>query len=123
MSSCGWHLVCECQSKQVSAGLRRLRSQVFQEAAMLTQKTLRRALLCAVLGLGLSGCYYYGPPADVYYAPSYYPGYYSPYYYGGYYGPRYFYGGPRYYYGGYGYGYRGGYGRGYHGGGYHGGHH
>lgn len=90
---------------------------------MLLKKMLRRTLFGAVLGLGLglSGCYYYAGPADVYAAPAYYPGYYSPYYYGGYYGPRY-YGGARYYYGG-GYGYRGGYGRGYHGGGYHGGHH
>jgi hypothetical protein len=104
----------------MSAGLCRLLSQVFQEAAMLIQKTLRRALLGAVLGFGLSGCYYYAGPYDSYPSTYYYPGYYSPYYYGGYYGPRY-YGGARYYHGGY--GYRGGYGRGYHGGGYRGGHH
>ncbi|WP_236180892.1 MULTISPECIES: hypothetical protein [Pseudomonas] len=105
----------------MSAGLCRLLSQVFQEAAMLLKKMLRRALFAAVFGLGLSGCYYYaGGYYDVYPTPYYYPGYYSPYYYGGYYGPRY-YGGARYYYGGH--GYRGGYGRGYHGGGYHGRHH
>lgn len=40
---------------------------------------LRRLLLGAVLGLGLSGCYYYAGPADVYGGPYYYPGYYSPY--------------------------------------------
>ena len=78
---------------------------------MRISKWLRRVLLGAVLGLGLSGCYYYGGGYDVYSPPYYYPGYYSPYYYGGYYGPR-NYGGGRYYYGGY--GYRGGYGRGYH---------
>jgi len=115
-----WHSAWLRQSKQMSAGLCRLLSRVFQEAAMLIQKTLRRVLLGAVLGFGLSGCYYYAGPYDGYPATYYYPGYYSPYYYGGYYGPRY-YGGARYYHGGY--GYRGGYGRGYHGGGYHGGHH
>jgi hypothetical protein len=104
----------------MSAGLCRLLSQVFQEAVMRVRKLLRQTLLGAVLGLGLSGCYYYDAPPNVYATPYYYPGYYSPYYYGGYYGPRY-YGGARYYYSGY--GYRGGYGRGYHGGGYHGGHH
>ncbi|ABA73087.1 hypothetical protein Pfl01_1344 [Pseudomonas fluorescens Pf0-1] len=108
------------QSNLLSAGLCRLLSQVFQEAAMSFTKMLRRALFVAVFGLGLSGCYYYAGGYDAYPGTYYYPGYYSPYYYGGYYGPRY-YGGPRYYYGGH--GYRGGYGRGYHGGGYHGGHH
>jgi hypothetical protein len=104
----------------MSAGLCRLLSQVFQEAAMRVKKLLRQMLFGAVLGMGLSGCYYYDAPPNVYATPYYYPGYYSPYYYGGYYGPRY-YGGARYYHGGD--GYRGGYGRGYHGGGYHGGHH
>jgi hypothetical protein len=99
----------------MSAGLCRLLSLVFTEAAM-----LRRLLLGAVLGFGLSGCYYYDGPADVYGGSYYYPGYYSPYYYG-YHGPRY-YGGYRssYYYGGHGY-YRG-HGGGHHGGGHRGGH-
>jgi len=109
------------QSNLLSAGLFRLLSQVFQEAVMSTAKLLRRVLLGAVLGLGLSGCYYYAGSYDAYPATYYYPGYYSPYYYGGYYGPRYYGGGRYYYYGGH--GYRGGYGRGYHGGGYHGDHH
>jgi hypothetical protein len=116
-----WHSAWFCQSNLLSAGLCRLLSQVFQEAVMRIANMLRRVLLGAVLGLGLSGCYYYGASYDAYPATYYYPGYYSPYYYGGYYGPRY-YGGARYYYYG-GHGYRGGYGRGYHGGGYHGGHH
>ncbi|MFL8988996.1 hypothetical protein Q8X48_08050 [Pseudomonas sp. QLc11A] len=81
---------------------------------------LRRLLLAAVLGLGLSGCYYYDGPVDVYGGSYYYPGYYSPYYYG-YYGPRYYGGYRAYYYGGYGY-YRG-HGGGHHGGGHHGGGH
>ena len=49
---------------------------------MSTSKLLRRVLLGAVLGLGLSGCYYYAGPYDTYPATYYYPGYYSPYYYG-----------------------------------------
>ena len=107
----------------MSAGLFRLLSLVFTEAVM-----LRRLLLGAVLGFGLSGCYYYDSPADVYGTSYYYPGYYSPYYYGGYYGPRYYGGYRSYYHGGHGYygghGYRGGWyhGGGYHGGGFHGGH-
>ncbi|MHC8335308.1 hypothetical protein [Pseudomonas sp. LB3P25] len=72
---------------------------------------LRRILLSVIFGVGLSSCYYYAGPADVYTAPYYYPGYYSPYYYGGYYGPR--------YYGGYRYYYYGGHGPRYYGGGYH----
>jgi hypothetical protein len=112
-------LVQVYQSKQMSAGLCRLLSLVFTEAAM-----LRRLLLGAVLGFGLSGCYYYDGPADVYGGSYYYPGYYSPYYYG-YYGPRYYGGYRSYYYGGHGYyrghGYYGGHGGG-HGGGHHGGH-
>lgn len=112
------HLAGICQSKQMSAGLCWLLSQVFTEAVM-----LRRLLFGALLGVGLSGCYYYDGPADVYAAPYYYPGYYSPYYHG-YYSPR-FYGGYRsYYYGGHGY-YGGGHGfhgGGHHGGGFHGGH-
>ncbi len=82
---------------------------------MLCRKKLRQILLSVCFGLGLSGCYYYVGPADVYPAPYYYPGYYSPYYYGGYYGPRY-YGGYRYhYYDGHGPShYRGGYNRGHH---------
>ena len=82
---------------------------------------LRRLLLAAVLGLGLSGCYYYAGPADVYSSPAYYPGYYySPYSYGfyGLYGPRYYGGYHRCCYGGY-----GGYGGRYYGRGYHYGHH
>jgi hypothetical protein len=100
----------------MSAGLCWLLSQVFTEAVM-----LRRLLFGALLGVGLSGCYYYGPD-DVYAAPYYYPGYYSPYYYG-YYGPRYYGGYRSYYYGGHGY-YRGHgfHGGGHHGGGFHGGH-
>jgi len=47
---------------------------------MCISKWLRRVLLGAVLGLGLSGCYYYGGGYDVYSPPYYYPGYYSPYY-------------------------------------------
>ncbi|MDP9655577.1 UNVERIFIED_ORG: hypothetical protein J2W87_003517 [Pseudomonas putida] len=84
---------------------------------------LRRLLLGAVLGLGLSGCYYYyDGPADVYGGSYYYPGYYSPYYYG-YYGPRYYGGYRAYYYGGHGYSRgHGYYGGGHHGGGYRGGH-
>ncbi|MBV6822648.1 hypothetical protein [Pseudomonas sp. PD9R] len=85
----------------------------------------RRLLLSAVLGLGLSACYYYAGSYDAYPTPYYYPGY-APYSY--YYGPRYYYGGPRFY-GGYshyyygGHGYYGGRGGRYYGGGYHGGHH
>ena len=105
------HSVEHCQSKQVSAGLFRL--WVFQEAAM-----FRRLLLGVVLGLGISGCYYYAGGYDVYSAPYYYPGY-SPYSY--YYGPRY-YNGPRFY-GGYRYYYWGGHGPRHYGGGYRGGHH
>jgi len=117
------HLAEIYQSKQMSAGLFRLLSLVFTEAVM-----LRRLLFGAVLGFGLSGCYYYDSPADVYGTSYYYPGYYSPYYYGGYYGPRYYGGYRSYYHGGHGYygghGYRGGWynGGGYHGGGFHGGH-
>jgi hypothetical protein len=77
---------------------------------MLFQKKLHPILMGALLGFGLSGCYYYTGGASVYSAPYYYPGYYSPYYAPGYYGPR-FYGGYRYwYFGGHGprY-YRGGY--------------
>ena len=48
---------------------------------MRTFKLLRRVLLGAVLGLGLSGCYYYAGSYDAYPATYYYPGYYSPYYY------------------------------------------
>lgn len=82
---------------------------------MVYQKWLRRLLLGGVLGLGLSGCYYYAGTADIYATPYYYPGYYySPYYYGYSY-PRY-YGRYRYYYYG-GHGYYGGRGPGY----YHGG--
>lgn len=33
---------------------------------------LRRLLLGSLLGLGLSGCYYYDGPADVYATPYYY---------------------------------------------------
>lgn len=72
---------------------------------------LRRMVFSVLLGLGLSGCYYYGGYDDVYTAPYYYPGYYSPYYYGGSYGPR--------YYGGYRYRYYGGHGPRYYNGGYH----
>jgi hypothetical protein len=88
-------------------------SRAFPESIM-----LRRILLSAFFGLGLSACYYAGP-ADVYPGPYYYPGYYSPYYYPGYYSP-YFYGGYYwpYSYGGY-YGPRYYGGRGYH---YYGGH-
>jgi hypothetical protein len=82
---------------------------------MLCQKKLGPILFGALLGLGLSGCYYYAGPYDVYSAPYYYGGYYSPYYYGGYYGPR--------YYGGYRYFYYGGHGPRYYGGGYHRWHH
>jgi hypothetical protein len=84
---------------------------------------LRRILLSAFFGLGLSACYYYVGPADVYTAPYYYPGYYSPYYYGSYYWPSYYggYYGPRYYGGRY--YYYGGHGPRYYGGGYRGGHH
>ncbi|POF43105.1 hypothetical protein B0D71_09460 [Pseudomonas laurylsulfativorans] len=86
---------------------------------------LRRLLLGAVLGFGLSGCYYYDGPADVYGGSYDYPGYYSPYYYG-YYGPRYYGGYRSYYYGGHGYyrghGYYGVHGGGHHGGGHGGGH-
>ena len=96
----------------MSAGLFRL--WVFQEAAM-----FRRLLLSAVLGLSLSGCYYYAGSYDVYSSPYYYPGY-SPYSY--YYGPRYYYGGPRFY-GGYRYYYWGGHAPRYYGGGYRHGHH
>jgi hypothetical protein len=78
----------------------------------------RRLLLGVVLGLGLSGCYYYAGGYDVYSSPYYYPGY-APYSY--YYGPRYYYGGPRFY-GGYGY-FWGGRSSHYHGGGYRGWHH
>lgn len=95
----------------MSAGL--LRLWVFQEAAM-----FRRLLFGMVLGLGLSGCYYYAGGYDVYSAPYYYPGY-SPYSY--YYGPRYYYA-PRFY-GGYRYYYWGGHGPRHYGGGYRGGHH
>ena len=99
----------------MSAGLCRLLSLVFTEAIM-----LRRLLLGAVLGFGLSGCYYYDGPADVYGGSYDYPGYYSPYYYGYTY-PRY-YGRYRYYYYG-GHGYYGGRGPGYyHGGGRYGRH-
>ncbi|WP_454863003.1 hypothetical protein [Pseudomonas hormoni] len=61
----------------------------------------RRLLLSVVLGVGLSGCYYYAGSYDVYSTPYYYPGY-APYPY--YYGPRYYYWGghaPRHYGGGY----------------------
>lgn len=109
------HLVPGYESKQVSVGLFRLR--VFQEAAM-----FRRLLLAAVLGLGVSGCYYYAGGYDVYsspyYSPYYYP--YSPYSY--YYSPGYYYGGPRFY-GGFRYYYWGGHSPHYYGRGYHYGHH
>ena len=116
------HSVAVSQSNLMSAGLCRLLSQVFQEAAMLLKKMLRRALFAAVFGLGLSGCYYYAGGYDVYSTPYYYPGYYSPYYYG-YYGPRYYGGYRAFYYGGHGYSRgHGYYGGGHHGGGYRGGH-
>jgi hypothetical protein len=110
--------MADSQSKAVSAGHCRLLSRVFSEAVM-----LRRIVFYVLLGLGVSGCYYYADPYDAYSAPYYYPGYYAPYYYSpyynhGYYGPRY-YGGYRYY----NHGYHGGHGSRYYGGGYHGGHH
>ncbi|MVV49556.1 hypothetical protein EJA72_15115 [Pseudomonas sp. PB120] len=83
---------------------------------MFVQKKRCRLLLGAFFALGLSACYYYVGPADVYTTPYYYPGYYSPYYYGGAYGPRYYWGGYRYYH-------YGGYGGRYYGGGYHRWHH
>ncbi|MCU1759677.1 hypothetical protein NTD84_08070 [Pseudomonas sp. 14P_8.1_Bac3] len=79
----------------------------------------RRLLLGVVLGVGLSGCYYYAGSYDAYSSPYYYPAY-APYSY--YYGPRYYYGGPRFY-GGYHYYYWGGHSPRYYGGGYRGGHH
>jgi hypothetical protein len=103
------HSTLVFQSNAMSADRCRLLSRVFSEAVM-----LRRMVFCALLGLGLSGCYYYAGYDDVYTAPYYYPGYYSPYYYGGYY-PR--------YYGGYHYRYYGGQGPRYYGGGYHRWHH
>ncbi|MHC8360541.1 hypothetical protein ACYZUA_09510 [Pseudomonas sp. LS2P72] len=78
----------------------------------------RRLLFGMVLGLGLSGCYYYSGGYDVYSVPYYYPGY-SPYPY--YYGPRYYHS-PRFY-GGYRYFYWGGHGPRHYGGRYRGGHH
>ena len=104
------HSTVVFQSNAMSADRCRLLSRVFSEAVM-----LRRMVFCALLGVGLSGCYYYAGYDDVYTAPYYYPGYYSPYYYGGYYSPR--------YYGGYRYRYYGGHGPHYYNGGYHRWHH
>jgi hypothetical protein len=104
--------VGEFQSKQVSVG-------PVPIVGLSGGRHVSSTVTGAVLGLGLSGCYYYAGPYDVYSSPYYYPGY-SPYSY--YYGPRYYYGAPRFY-GGYRYYNGGGHAPRYYGGGYRHGHH
>jgi len=107
LSTVSEHLTVACQRRWCG-------SPAVQEAAMLCQKTLRRILLLAVLGLSLGGCVPYYDEGGSYYssevytspAPTHYAGG-SSYYSNGYYTPspryymppaRYYQPTPRYYY-------------------------